>query len=132
MIIETAEYNAKLIGIFIKWYWLEMPYKIIRKTMQYVMVLGKIFSFIFLLKTLFAPWKKQLYTYPSNGFDLKHIFEVWTSNIISRIVGAFVRVFTILLGITTIVIAGFVGTIGLVIWVLYPVLFIFFTIQSLQ
>lgn len=132
MIIETAEYNAKLIGIFIKWYWLEMPYKIIRKTMQYVMVLGKIFSFIFLLKTLFAPWKKQLYTYPSKGFDLKHIFEVWTSNIISRIVGAFVRVFTILLGITTIVIAGFVGTIGLVIWVLYPVLFIFFTIQSLQ
>ena len=42
MIIETAEYNAKLIGIFIKWYWIEMSYRIIRKTIQYIPVKGLI------------------------------------------------------------------------------------------
>jgi hypothetical protein len=130
MIIETAEYNAKLIGIFIKWYWIEMPYRIIRKIMQYIVVFGNIFSFIFLIKTFFSPWKNQLYAYPNKGFDLKHIFEVWTSNMISRIVGAFVRGFTIILGIIIVIIAAFVGAIGLIIWVLYPVLFIFIIIKS--
>lgn len=132
MIIETAEYNAKLIGIFIKWYWIEMPYRITRKTIQYIIVLGKIFSFAFLIKTFFSPWKNQLYAYPSKGFDLKHIFEVWTSNMISRVVGAFVRGFTIILGIIIVIIATFLGVMGLIIWVLYPVLFIFFIIKSLQ
>jgi hypothetical protein len=132
MIIETAEYNAKLIGIFIKWYWIEMPYRIILKIIQYTVVLGKIFSFSFLIKTFFAPWKNQLYAYPSKGFDMKHIFEVWTSNTVSRIVGAFVRGFTIILGIAVVMIAIFVGSICLIIWVLYPVLFVFFIINSLQ
>jgi hypothetical protein len=130
MIIETAEYNAKLIGIFIKWYWIEMPYRIIRKIMQYIVVFGNIFSFIFLIKTFFSPWKNQLYAYPNKGFDLKHIFEVWTSNMISRIVGAFVRGFTIILGIIVVIISAFIGVMGLIIWVLYPVLFIFFIIKS--
>jgi hypothetical protein len=132
MIIETAEYNAKLIGIFVKWYWVEMPYRIIRKTMQYIMVLSNIFSFAFLIKTFFAPWKNQLYTYPSKGFDLKHIFEVWTSNTISRVVGAFVRGFTILFGIIIVIGMGALGCIGLIIWILYPVLFILLVINSLQ
>lgn len=131
MIIETAEYNAKLIGIFVKWYWIEMPYRIIRKTIQYIVVLSNIFSFAFLIKTFFAPWKNQLYAYPSKGFDLKHIFEVWTSNIISRIVGAFVRGFTILLGIIIVIGMGVLGAIGLIIWIFYPILFIFFSIKSL-
>lgn len=132
MIIETAEYNAKLIGIFVKWYWAEMPYRIIRKTIQYIVVLGNIFSFTFLIKTFFSPWKNQLYAYPNKGFDLKHIFEVWTSNMISRVVGAFVRGFTILFGIIIVIGMVFLGVIGLIIWVLYPVLFIFFIIKSLQ
>jgi hypothetical protein len=51
---------------------------------------------------------------------------------ISRIVGAFVRGFTILFGIIIVIIAAFLGAMGLIIWVLYPVLFIFFIIQSLQ
>jgi hypothetical protein len=109
-----------------------MPYRIILKIIQYTVVLGKIFSFSFLIKTFFAPWKNQLYAYPSKGFDMKHIFEVWTSNTVSRIVGAFVRGFTIILGIAVVIIAIFVGSICLIIWVLYPVLFIFFIINSLQ
>lgn len=130
MIIETAEYNAKLIGVFIRWYWVEMPYRMIRKIYQYVLVLSSIYSFVFLLKTLFSPWKNQLYAYPSKGFDLKRIFEVWTANTVSRLVGSFVRVFTIFLGISVILFVILLGFLGILIWVIYPVLFFVLIVNS--
>ena len=130
MIIETAEYNAKLVGLFIRWYWVEMPYRMIRKIYQYVLVLSRIYSFVFLLKTLFAPWKNQLYAYPSKGFDLKRIFEVWTSNSVSRLVGAFVRIFTIFLGLIITALVILIGCILSFIWVTYPVLFFVLIVNS--
>lgn len=130
MIIETAEYNAKLIGVFIRWYWVEMPYRMVRKIYQYVLVLSSIYSFVFLLKTLFSPWKNQLYAYPSKGFDLKKMFEVWTANSVSRLVGSFVRIFTIFLGIFIILFVILLGFLGVLIWGMYPVLFFILLVNS--
>lgn len=131
MIIETAEYNAKLIGVFIRWYWIEMPYRIVRKIYQYIIVLSHIYSFAFLLKTLFSPWKNQLYSYPSKGFDLKRIFEVWTSNLVSRLVGAFVRLFTLFFGMFLTILVLLIGMILCLIWILYPMLFLVLVVNSL-
>lgn len=130
MIIETAEYNSKLIAVFVKWYWVEMPVQILKQTQVYVSVIGKIFSFKFLLKTLFAPWKNQAYAYPAKGFDLHRIFEVWTSNMVSRIVGAFVRGFTVLFGAVISFIILILGFLWLFVWVCYPILFISLIIIS--
>lgn len=130
MIIETAEYNTKLIAIFIKWYWIEMPLIILGQIQKYLTTISKIFSFSFLLKTFFSPWKNQLYAYPSKGFDLKRIFEVWTSNMVSRVVGAMVRGFTILFGFLILIFCLFLGVGVLLVWVIYPVLFFVLIILS--
>lgn len=130
MIIETAEYNSKLVAVFVKWYWVEMPARILKQTQSYISVIGKIFSFKFLIKTLFAPWKNQAYAYPSKGFDLKRIFEVWTSNMVSRVVGAFVRGFTMLFGFLISFLVLILGFLWLFIWVFYPILFISLIIIS--
>ena len=130
MIIETAEYNLKLITIFIKWYFLEIPIKIVNLVYQYSITIIKIYSFVFLLKTFFSPWKNQSYAYPDKGFDINRILEVWTSNMVSRIVGAFVRFFTILIGLITLVITIIIGSFCLFIWVTYPILFIVLIITS--
>ncbi|MEY3471222.1 MAG: hypothetical protein RLZZ223_572 [Candidatus Parcubacteria bacterium] len=130
MIIETAEYNSKLIAIFVKWYWFEMPSRIFSQIQKYISVIVQIFSFKFLFKTLFNPWKNQAYAYPSKGFDLKRIFEVWTSNMVSRTVGAFVRGFTMLFGGIIIIFVIFLGLLCLLIWMFYPVLFISLIILS--
>jgi len=130
MIIETAEYNAKLITIFIKWYFFEMPIKIIKQLYKYLVVITKIYSFIFLLKTFFSPWKNQSYAYPDKGFDINKILEVWTSNMVARVVGAFVRFFTILTGIVVLLIVIALGLLILFLWLTYPVLFFILIIPS--
>jgi hypothetical protein len=130
MIIETASYNIKLIIIFCKWYFLEMPINIINLTYQYVLVISRIYSFIFLIKTFFSPWKNQSYSYPEKGFDINRILEIWTSNMVARIVGAFIRFFTIIIGLITLVITIIIGSSCLLIWVTYPILFFVLIITS--
>ena len=130
MIIKTAEYNAKLIFIFIKWYWIEMPVNILKKIYQYVISISKVFSFSFLLKTFFSPWKNQLYSYPSKGFDIKIIFEILTSNLISRFVGAFIRGITLFFGITLLILTLLIGLIYVFIWIFYPIIFLILILIS--
>jgi len=130
MIIETAEYNAKLITIFIKWYFFEMPIKIIKQLYKYLIVITKIYSFIFLLKTFFSPWKNQSYAYPNKGFDINKIIEIWISNMVARVVGAFVRFFTILTGIVVLLIVIALGLLILFLWLVYPILFFVLSILS--
>jgi hypothetical protein len=130
MIIETAEYNLKLVTIFLKWYFFEMPMQIIKKSSQYLVVISKIYSFAFLLKTFFSPWKNQSYAYPNKGFDINRIIEIWTSNIVARVVGAFVRLFTMITGISVLSITGIISMLVLLIWVTYPVLFFVLIIRS--
>jgi len=130
MIIETTEYNLKLVTIFIKWYFFEIPIQIVKQVYKYILVISKIYSFTFLLKTFFSPWKNQSYTYPKKGFDINRILEIWTSNMVSRVVGALVRFFTILTGIVILGLTGILGGLILFIWVTYPVLFLILIISS--
>jgi hypothetical protein len=130
MIIQTAEYNAKLISIFIKWYFIEMPIKILNQLYKYIVVLTKIYSFVFLLKTLFSPWKNQTYSYPQKGFDIKVIFQTWIYNMIARVVGAVVRIVTILMGIFVLILISILGIAVLLTWLTYPVLFFVLIIIS--
>jgi hypothetical protein len=130
MIIETTEYNVKLVTIFIKWYFFEMPIKIIKLLYKYITVISKIYSFVFLLKTFFSPWKNQSYSYPDKGFDLNRILEIWTSNMVARVVGAFVRLFTILTGIMLLSAIGILGILLTLLWIAYPILFFVLIIRS--
>lgn len=131
MIIQTAEYNAKLVSIFMKWYTIEIPIKILNQLYKYIITLTKIYSFVFLLKTLFAPWKNQVYAYPQKGFDIGVIFQVWTYNIIARIVGAFIRLATIFIGLFILVLTIFFGLILLILWLTYPIIFIVLIIVNI-
>ena len=130
MIIQTAEYNVKLISIFIKWYFVEMSIKILNQIYKYIIVLTKIYSFVFLLKTLFSPWKNQIYAYPQKGFDLKLIFQTWIYNMIARLVGSIVRITTILMGMFILVLISILGIAILLTWLTYPVLFFVLIIIS--
>jgi hypothetical protein len=131
MLIQTAEYNAKLLSIFVKWYIIEIPLKIVDQLYKYIIALTKIYSFVFLLKTLFSPWKNQVYSYPQKGFDVSLIFQTWTYNMIARIVGAIIRLATMFIGVFVIILTMFFGISILILWLLYPVLFIVLIIVSL-
>jgi ATP-dependent Clp protease ATP-binding subunit ClpA len=56
------------------------------------------FSITELIKTLFAPWHRDVSAFP-RGFDAGKYFEIIIWNIFSRLMGAIVRLFTIALGL---------------------------------
>ena len=79
------------------------------------------FSISLLLKTLFSHWRKYQWSY-GRGFDIKRYAEVFFSNLISRVIGATIRFFLILIGVAAeifIVLAGIIVFLG---WLLLPVL----------
>lgn len=58
------------------------------------------FSVGFLLKTLFAPWRRYQWEYgKGQGFSVGRYAEVFFSNLMSRSIGAVVRLFLVVAGL---------------------------------
>ncbi|OGZ24717.1 MAG: hypothetical protein A2896_02445 [Candidatus Nealsonbacteria bacterium RIFCSPLOWO2_01_FULL_43_32] len=74
-----------------------------------------------LLKTWPAHWRRFRYSY-GRGFAFKRYFEVFTFNIISRVMGAFFRSVFIVLGILTEILVVAAGVVVFLAWLFLPLL----------
>ncbi len=83
--------------MWMRWQFYEAPKFLLLAWNNYLLFSINFFSAPLLLRTLFAPWKKYSWRYPK-GFDLAEFFGTLVSNIFSRIIGAFCRVFLIIFG----------------------------------
>ena len=84
------------------------------------------FSVLYLLNTLFYPWHRYIEPYKS-GFYISELLWTISQNLISRVLGAIVRLAAVLTGIVitflTIVIGLFFALIWLILPIFVPVLF---------
>src|SRR3989344_4259004 len=78
------------------------------------------FSLGLLLKTLFSPWKRLIEEDKSPGFNLQKKFEIFTFNLISRGIGAVVRLTMFWVGIVFIIFVCLGGALGFVFWLMLP------------
>ena len=85
----------------------------------FVFFLFHFFSIGTLAKTLFAPWKRQRQHAP-DMFPLGPYLSAITFNLVSRVIGAMIRINTIVLGIVVIICSIFVAPISAAIWILIP------------
>lgn len=120
--LAIQAYRAPSGARFLMWYWSVHPRKILRMYASYAQAFGEMFSIIFLLKTLFAPWKSIRDAYPKKGFDISAILETWTLNVTARSIGCIIRIAAILVGIVlqVIVLAFFLSYLAL--WLAFPLL----------
>jgi len=81
------------------------------------------FSITLLLKTFFSPWRRYSWSY-GKGFDLGKFFETFFSNLISRILGALMRLFLIIFGIIAEIFIFVIGIIVIFGWIILPFLVI--------
>jgi hypothetical protein len=113
------------------WYGVEVP-KAPRRLHGLILVTADSFSMPLLLKTLFAPWRKDVI--PTTGLALPERVRVAGYNLISVFVGFFVRLFVLLVGslaVASIVTAGFLFLMILALMPLLPILFFFFGVTLL-
>lgn len=107
---------------FIKWFYREIPKRIISYFKVWLLHLADLFSVGILLKTFFAPWKRDILS--TRGLSLKSRINVWIMNLTSRLIGAFIKTATLLaflvsfLGWLTGFVIFFLG------WLAFPIIFI--------
>ena len=78
------------------------------------------FSLPMLLPTLFSPWKRLIDTEEIIGFNVEKMFRQFTFNLISRGIGAIVRLFLLFFGLLAFFPTFLIGLIGLIFWVACP------------
>lgn len=104
----------------LSWYFRDHPIRIIRRYREYALAFSESFSILFLLKTLFSPWKSIKDSYPAKGFNWQAIVETLFLNMTTRGIGAVIRLSAIITGLL-IQIGLFVGfLLYLVWWMLFP------------
>jgi hypothetical protein len=109
---------------FFAWHYTTASRQILLVWSNYLRFYWEYFSVPLLIKTLLSPWHNQAETY-SRGFDLKEYSTVFLGNLISRFLGAIVRTVVIIIGLLFSLAALLAGSFVFVLWLLWPLLFIF-------
>jgi hypothetical protein len=108
---------------WIAWRFFEMPKKIIDAWKDIIKFYLHYFSIPLLFKTLFAPWRQNLWSY-GKGFDLARYFEVLISNLASRTIGLILRIGLIIIGLFVILLVLWLGITTFFIWLILPCILI--------
>jgi phage-related minor tail protein len=85
------------------------------------------FSISVLLKTLFSPWKRII-TIPGRALEDK--LSAMLDNLVSRTVGFFVRIFSLVTAVLLMTIASVVGVVIAISWPLIPFLIVLSVIKA--
>lgn len=110
---------------FVRWYYWLQPRAILMSYFAYLRSFVEIFSFTFLFRTLFSPWKQISDGYPKKGFDIGQIAQSFTLNMVSRTIGFLFRMFTLTFGfIAVTVLTVWFGAYYLL-WLCFPIVFWF-------
>jgi len=105
---------------FLAWHYTEGVDYYISRWVSLVRWVIHYFSLSLLLKTLFAPWKRLVDEDKSPGFNISRYFETLTFNLISRGIGAVVRLALFFVGLIILFFIFFGGALGLLIWFAIP------------
>lgn len=108
-----------IILVFWKWYYGEAVRNVLNAWRNFIIFALNYFSIPLLLKTLFAPWKRDITRKP-RGLDIKKFLDYLAFNLISRGLGFLVRLVTILVGIVFLILVAVAGTIFFVLWLVMP------------
>lgn len=113
------------------WQYVEMPRRILRAWRNMLEFGINYFSVGYCLRTLFSPWKKTVWIYPK-GLDIGKYLEIMFSNLLSRLIGCFMKLAVILFAFIFEIFMLLGGAFLFLIWLIIPfiaVLGIIFAIQ---
>ncbi|MDD5084099.1 MAG: AAA family ATPase [Candidatus Moranbacteria bacterium] len=84
----------------------------------------RFFNIAHLLRTIISPWKRDVTIKNWRGFSFNRLFTRLVSNILSRFIGAIVRILTIALGLFCIAVYSVFALAVLLLWLIFPFLLV--------
>ena len=108
---------------YIFWQFWESPKNVLAAWLNFLKFGRHYFSLPLLLKTLFSHWHRYHWYYPKGFYPAKYL-EVFFSNLISRILGAILRIFLIIAGILFEIFIFFGGLAVFLGWLALPIFLI--------
>ncbi len=109
---------------YLQWHFYDAPAEILTGWRNFLEFGLNYFSIPLLLKTLFLPWRRYSESY-GKGFDLGRWFDAFTFNMMSRGIGAIMRFFFIIIGLTIEAFIFIGGAAVFLAWLILPILLIF-------
>jgi hypothetical protein len=116
---------------YLYWQLIITPKKVLSIIRNYLSFGLEFFSIGETLRSLFSPWRRYLWDY-GRGFDIARYFEVFLSNIITRIIGFIMRLFLITAFLLYEAIILVLGTILFFVSIIYPFFFIWAIIYGFK
>lgn len=110
---------------FWAWYYTGAMRSLIKTWRNFIIFVREYYSIPLLVKTLLAPWRKDITRRP-RGLDIKKLFEALIFNLISRGIGFVVRFFTIIIGLVCLIGVIILGFLALIVWLVLPIGLAFF------
>ncbi len=104
---------------YIDWHYFEIWPKILTLWRNSILFPFYYFSIPLHVKTLFSPWHRQ-YVTKKLGFHLDDVIGVIFFNVFARIIGAFMRLITILYGLLFMLADSIIFIIPVIVWPLIP------------
>lgn len=105
---------------YFRWHYQTAVSTIIKIWRNYLLFAYHFFSVSQLLYSLFAPWKRESLRV-ENLFPLGRFIEVTTFNLVSRVIGASIRLVTLLLAGNVFIVIFLVGSGVLLLWLFLPI-----------
>ena len=106
------------------WQFFDAPKAILIAWKNFLLFNLNYFSIPLLLRSYFSHWHRYSYSY-ERVFEFWKNIEIFVFNMMSRIIGAILRTFFIIIGATVEVAIVIIGLIILLIWLVLPFLLIF-------
>ena len=121
-------------NIFFQWLifqYLDAPKAILKAWRNFLLFNFNYFSIAVLFRTLFSYWHKYRWS-RGRGFSIGEYLEVGFSNLISRVLGAIMRLFLIIIGLLAEILIFIGGLLALLFWLVLPLILIFGLLWSLR
>lgn len=120
-----------IIPIYFSWHYSRAYFDLFRLWKNILGFVLHFFSIELLLKTLFSPWKR-LGEDKKKGFNPGAFFSSLAINTIMRIVGVFIRLSTISIGLITLFAVFFVGLVFILLWAFIPALIFIIFVSGIR
>jgi len=108
---------------FFAWYFIDMSLSLLKLWKDFLVFNLSYFSIPTLLASLFSHWHRYYSPY-SNAFDLWKNLESFVFNMMSRIIGAMLRIILIIIGLILEGLIIIAGAMMLIIWIALPILLV--------